>query len=151
MTARVETSISVAAPPERVWRAWVEEMNQWWTKPYYNDHERVTGLDLEPRLAGRYIEKWGEDGAGFLIGTVVEWLPPARLAHTWTERSWGGVVTLVRIELRPDGDGATAIRLQHEGFERLPDGEEQRKNYQRGWADLLKKAGAFIAGKKATA
>lgn len=88
MTRKVERLITIAAPPERVWKAWVEEMNAWWTKPYYNDHDRVTGLLLEPRLGGRYIEEWGENGEGFLIGQVTEWLPPARLAYTWSRSSW---------------------------------------------------------------
>ena len=57
MSDRVESSITIAAAPERVWKAWVEDMNQWWTKPYYNDHARVTGLQMEPGLGGRYIQK----------------------------------------------------------------------------------------------
>ena len=32
---KVERSIVIAAQPERVWQAWVSEMNHWWTKPYY--------------------------------------------------------------------------------------------------------------------
>jgi len=135
---KVERSIVIAAPPERVWRAWVSEMNQWWTKPYYMDSGRVTGLVIEPHLGGRYMEKWGEDGSGYLIGHVVEWLPPLRLAYTWSEKSWGGVVTVVRLEFQPEGEG-TRLSFVHEGFERLPDGAEQRAGYDRGGADLLGK------------
>jgi len=137
MSKKVDTSITVAATPARVWKAWVEEMNQWWTKPYYNDHARVTGMYMEPRLGGRYIEMWGEDGAGFLIGTVVEWLPPLRMACTWSESGWGGVYTLVRIELSAEERGGTLFRCTHEGFERLADGEQTGAGYQHGWADLL--------------
>ncbi|MGH2521632.1 MAG: hypothetical protein ACRDH2_03925 [Anaerolineales bacterium] len=53
MTKKVEQTITIAAKPGRVWQAWVNEMNSWWTKPYYNDAERVTGLHLEPQLRGR--------------------------------------------------------------------------------------------------
>ncbi len=140
---KVERSIVIAAQPERVWRAWVSEMNQWWTKPYYMDSERVTGLVIEPHLGGRYMEKWGEDGSGYLIGHVVEWLPPLRLAYTWSEKSWGGIVTVVRLEFQPER-GGTRLALVHEGFERLPDGEAQRAGYDRGGADLLGKLKAYV-------
>jgi uncharacterized protein YndB with AHSA1/START domain len=143
MSKKVERTITIAASPERVWQAWVEEMNNWWTRPYYNDHERVTGLYLEPRLGGRYIEKWGDDGAGFLIGHVVEWLPPFRLAYTWSERNWGGITTLVQIELRPEGAG-TRLSIVHDGFERLPDSEQQHAGYDYGQGDLLGKFKAYI-------
>ncbi len=140
---KVERSMVIAAQPERVWQAWVSEMNRWWTKPYYVDPERVTGLVIEPRLGGRYLEKWGGDGSGYLIGHVIEWLPPLRLAYTWSEKSWGGIVTVVRLEFQPEGEG-TRLSLVHEGFERLPDGVEQRAGYDRGGADLLGKLKAYV-------
>ena len=139
MSSSVDCSITVAATPERVWKAWVEEMNQWWTKPYYNDHALVTGLVMEPRLGGRYFEKWGEQGEGYLIGTIVEWLPPRRLAHTWSERGWAGINTLVRLEFSHAEGGGTMLRCTHEGFERLPDGAKAQHGYQEGWEDLIRK------------
>ena len=144
MKHMVERTIRIAAAPGRVWQAWVEEMNQWWTKPYYNDHQRVTGLLLEPRLGGRYIEKWGEDGAGFLIGTVVEWLPPLRLAYTWSERGWGGVQTLIRLELAADEPGGTRLTYTQEGFERLPEADRTRGGYQQGCEELLNRLRAHV-------
>lgn len=144
MIRKVEHSISIAAAPERVWQAWVEEMNQWWTKPYYNDDERVTGQHMERRIGGSYIEDWGVKGEGFLIGTIAEWLPPLRLAHTWTESGWAGVITLVRLELAPDKHGSTLLKFTHEGFERLPDGERESAEHQKGWADLIGKLRAYL-------
>ena len=144
MPDKVERLITIAAPPERVWKAWVEEMNAWWTKPYSNDHDRVTGLLLEPRLGGRYIEKWGENGEGFLIGQVTEWLPPTRLAYTWSERSWGGAVTLVRLNFGPDGPGGTRLTYTHAGFERLPDGAAAHAGYDSGWSELSQRLKNFI-------
>jgi hypothetical protein len=44
MNRKVERTITIAAKPERVFQAWVEEINQRWTKPYYNDHDRIFGL-----------------------------------------------------------------------------------------------------------
>lgn len=140
----VERMITIAASREKVWHAWVYEMNGWWTKPYYNDHDHVTGLTMEPQLGGRYIEKWGEDGSGFLIGHITEWFPPFRLAYTWSERTWGGVATLVRIELEVEKQDSTRLMFTQEGFERLPEGAATRGNYQKGCEQLLGRLKNFI-------
>jgi uncharacterized protein YndB with AHSA1/START domain len=145
MTAlRVERTTAIAAPPERVWQAWVSEINRWWAKPYYNDHDRVTGLELEPCLGGRFVEKWGGGGAGFLIGQVIEWLPPLRLAYTWSERGWVGAVTVARLELDPDGQGGTLLHFTHAGFERLPESARMRDGYAEGWEDLVSRLKQYV-------
>jgi uncharacterized protein YndB with AHSA1/START domain len=145
---KVEQSILIAAKRERVWQGWVEEISAWWSKPYYIDPENVTGLILEPRLGGRFIEEWGKD-AGYLIGHVIEWLPPQRLAYTWSEKSWAGVITVVRLEFISEKD-QTRIDLIHDGFERLPDGKEQRKSYEHGSADLLGKLKTYVEKRQKT-
>jgi len=144
MTKKVERTITIAAPPERVWEAWVNEMNAWWTRPYYNDHDRVTGLYLEPKLGGRYIEKWGEDGAGFLIGLITEWLPPLRLAYTWSQADWGGGVTLIRLEFQPEGQSGTRMTFVQEGFERLLDADEMRAGYDYGCNELTTRLKHYV-------
>src|SRR5215467_10884366 len=132
----IEQSIVIAASPERVWQALTGEIASWWTAPYLRDSSRAKGLIMEAYVGGRLMEPWDEHGAGYLIGHVVEWLPPERLACTWMEKAWSGVSTLVSIELSPDGQ-QTQVRLLHEGFERLPDGARQRSGIDEGWADLL--------------
>lgn len=151
MTKKVDRTIVIAAPPERVWQAWVEEMNNWWTKPYYNDGDRVTGLYMEPGIGGRYIEKWGENGEGFLIGNITQWLPPRRLAYTWTQMDWQGAITLIQIEFEPDGSGSTRMRYLHEGFERIPvelqtpkSGMALYQEYEYGWNELSSRLKNFI-------
>lgn len=151
MTKKVDRTIVIAARPERVWKAWVEEMNNWWTKPYYNDDDRVTGLYMEPGIGGRYIEKWGENGEGFLIGNITQWLPPHRLAYTWTQMNWQGVITLIQIEFEPDGSDGTRMRYLHEGFERLPaelhilkNGMAVYQGYEYGWNELSTRLKEFI-------
>lgn len=143
---KVERTVLIAAAPQRVWQAWVQDINRWWTEPYYNDKSRVTGLEFEPRLGGRFMEKWGEDGSGFLIGHVVEWLPPQRLAYTWSERSWGGIVTQVSLELQPEGEN-TRLTLVHAGFERLPEAEKLRAGYDRGQGILIDQLKAYLEEK----
>lgn len=136
MSLKVERSLTIAAPPERVWQAWVAEINNWWGKPYYNDHARTTGLILEPHLGGRFFEQWGPNGEGFLIGQVVEWLPPISLAYTWTERDWEGISTLNRLHLEPIGNSSTKLTYTQAGFERLPEGANTHAGYEAGWGEL---------------
>ena len=96
MNQHAESAIAISAAPERVWQAWVEEINMWWTKPYYNDHSLVTGLHMEPGLGGRLIEKWGETGSGFLIDVA----NLVRLAidsnPNWQSVSVSAVIVLAR-------------------------------------------------------
>ena len=141
--SHVDQTITIAASPERVWQALTGEIARWWTLPYLRDAERAKGLMLEPHVGGRLMEPWDDQGAGYLIGHVVEWLPPQRLACTWMEKEWAGVATFVTIECSPDGQG-TQVRLVHEGFERLPKGEMQRAGFAAGWAELLKACKTYI-------
>lgn len=61
---QVEVEIEIAANPERVWKALVEDTNFWWPKDFYTS-PRVKGFYIEPRLGGRVFEDWG-DGAGVI-------------------------------------------------------------------------------------
>ena len=147
MPQEVERIVTIAASPERVWQAWVNEMNAWWTKPYYNDHDLVTGLRMEPCLGGRYIEEWGKNGEGFLIGQITVWLPPRRLAYTWTQRDWEGIITLIEIELEAEGENNTRFTLMHHGFDRLPEGAVIRNGYQRGSTELIDRLKDYVEGR----
>jgi uncharacterized protein YndB with AHSA1/START domain len=48
-----------------------------------------------------------------MSGEVLVWDPPHVFEHTWKQRLIGD--TLVRYELRPDGD-ATVLKLTHQGL-----------------------------------
>lgn len=108
--ARVEMEVEMAAPPDRVWRALVEEMGIWWPRSFYAGKD-TKAFVLEPRVGGRVYEDWG-DGAGLLWFTVVSLDPPRALelaGHLFP--AYGGPATsLVRIELS-EGRGKTLLRL----------------------------------------
>ncbi len=144
MELKVERSLALPGTPERVWKGWTEDLNRWWVRPFYNDAERVTGLRFEPWAGGRFLEEWGPNGEGFLIGHVVQWLPPLRLAYTWTETRWAGISTLVTIDLAPKSGGQTHFHLVQSGFERLPDGEKMREGYASGHLQLVGRLEEFL-------
>ena len=139
----IEQSIVIDASPERVWQALTGEIASWWSAPYLRDSSRAKGLTMEPYVGGRLMEPWDEKGAGYLLGHIVEWLPPERLACTWMEKSWSGISTLVSFELTPSGK-STHLHLLHQGFERLTDGAMMREGIGQGWADLLQSCKTYI-------
>jgi uncharacterized protein YndB with AHSA1/START domain len=139
MELKVDKIVELPVSQERAWRAWTEDIDRWWAGPYYNDARRVTGLRFETFVGGRFLEEWGTDGRGFLIGHVVEWFPPHRLAYTWTESRWRGVATLVGLDFESLGPERTRLHLVHTGFERLPEGERMQQGYAGGHEELMQR------------
>jgi uncharacterized protein YndB with AHSA1/START domain len=85
---------------------------------------RVGGaLRVVMRGEGRVIDHAGE---------YLEIDPPRRLVFTWISRFTGAVPSLVTVELEPDGDDATMLRLVHS---RLP--AEAATSHRQGWGTML--------------
>jgi uncharacterized protein YndB with AHSA1/START domain len=69
---------------------------------------------------------------------VLVWEPPRRLAYLWHLRTDRADATEVEITFVPDGDGATEVRIDHRGWERLgARGDAWRERNRRGWDTLL--------------
>ena len=73
-------------------------------------------------------------------GTYIEIEPPRRLAFTWASPFTGAEPSLVTVELEPDGDHDTVLRLRHS---RLPDAATE--SHRGGWGKML---GRLAAGLK---
>lgn len=133
-TVHVEVEIEIAAPPERVWKALVEETGRWWHKDFYAG-QNPRGFILEPRLGGRMYEDWG-DGAGAVWYTVTEIDPPRSLGLFGTiGTEFGGPATsILRIVLEPSGAG-TRFRLSDAEFRRVT--EKTRGVLDEGWRTLF--------------
>ncbi|HEY4280161.1 MAG TPA: SRPBCC domain-containing protein [Conexibacter sp.] len=138
LTARAE--VVVAATPEAAFRLFTDEIGLWWRTGtmYWNDAERALVLRLEPGVGGRLLEVYDLDtGEGFESGRVTAWEPGRRLALTWTQLGWAdGLSTDLNVTFEPVGDG-TRVRVEHSGFERVPDGEALSGGYGHGWVELL--------------
>ena len=61
-----EADVVVRVDPERAFEAWTAGINNWWRldSPFWMDKERRRGLHFEPRVGGRFIEVYDEDGEG---------------------------------------------------------------------------------------
>jgi len=74
---RIETEIRVEAPPEKVFRALTEQMDEWWPFRFRTDGKLV----VECHVGGRVYEDWG-NGTGAHHGIIVWWEPPFKFAAT---------------------------------------------------------------------
>jgi uncharacterized protein YndB with AHSA1/START domain len=131
---QVELEIPVEAPRERVWKAFVEEIGQWWLKDFYAG-PNAQAFVLEPRLGGRMYEDWG-DGAGLLWYTVIGIDPPRSLdlAGHLTPAFGGPAKTYLRIAFEEDG-GRTRLKISDSIFGRVtPASAEQ---FRAGWEMLF--------------
>lgn len=131
----VVESVTVTAPPRRVWHAVVDARARaaWW--PW---------LDLDATVGSRFEERW-TDGAGNAVvtsGLVVEAVPARRLRLTWADDGWPAAteveITLGRVA------GGTVVTVVHGGWDALPDGEALAAAHRAGWrAHLRDLAGAL--------
>jgi uncharacterized protein YndB with AHSA1/START domain len=138
VTARAE--VTVEASPEDAFALFTDEIGLWWRRdsPYWNDRDRGLAVRIEPGVGGRFIEVYDpETGAGMEVGRVTAWQPGRRLELTWTQVGWPeGATTQVEISFEPAGDG-TRVRLEHTGFEHVPEAIDFIAGYDSGWKELL--------------
>lgn len=135
----IRKSIWVARPPERSFKAFCEEMSEWWPGGF-------GGKDSRPRLqlqvGGRFYER-RPDGTEYDIGRVTAYQPPSLVAFTWRAPSWE-VTTSVEIRFTAEGNG-TRIELEHSGWEQDAKTRDARKNYESGWDTVLGHYQSFAA------
>lgn len=130
--------IEVHASAERAFKAFTVEISSWWP---YESHSLCgggsAGLVFEPCVGGRYFERC-RNGREVVIGRVLAWDPPRRLAVTSRLPHWPGAAE-TEVEVRfAESAGVTLVELEHRGWERLgSDGPTRRTGYQEGWARPL--------------
>jgi uncharacterized protein YndB with AHSA1/START domain len=129
------------ASPQRVWQAWTEPqaLSRWFGP---GEGESVTHAELDVRPGGRYtIAFRTPDGEEHRVsGEYQDVAAPRLLSFTWAWQSTPERVSLVRIELQPDGTG-TRMSFRHDRFF----DRAARDNHERGWAVTLGKLGAWLA------
>lgn len=65
----VALEVTIAAPRAEVFAALTQDPGGWWGRPYLRPES--TGLSLEPRLGGLFVETW--EGGGAVVATVTGW------------------------------------------------------------------------------
>ncbi|HEY5052836.1 MAG TPA: SRPBCC domain-containing protein [Solirubrobacterales bacterium] len=147
----VRLSRTIAAPPERVYRAWLDpELLRLWLAPASLSVKRV---EVEERVGGHH-RTWqvGPDGdVGGFDSELLEMVPNERLVFRWRFVGPERVAdpthdSRLTITLAEAPEGATALSLVHERLDRLYEAMPQvAENVGRGWGMALDKLAATIA------
>ena len=129
-TVAVEISRRIAAPPERVFDAWLDPdgLGRWLFATPDGVMERV---EVDPRVGGRFeVDERRGDEVAKHWGTYVELDRPRRLAFDFGT-SFEAAPTRVTVTIAPDGDGSR-LTLRHEGV--WADWEDRTRQ---GWGMIL--------------
>jgi uncharacterized protein YndB with AHSA1/START domain len=141
-------TVTIAVPPERVFRAITAEdqIPLWWGA---DNMYRTTKHTADVRTGGTWrSEGKGADGQEFHVGgEYLEVEPPHRLAMTWIAPWDGDHVTTVTYTLEAVADG-TRLTVRHDGFGARRD---SCRDHCTGWERVLGWLGDFLsaeAGRK---
>lgn len=132
-SVQIEQEIRYAVPAEKVFNAMIGDISAWWGRPYIQDGERARGVEIEPELGGRFLEKWSDDD-GAIWATVTRFDRGRTLHLTGPMAMPGATHGVMRFELEPAGDGCV-LKFSHHAMGHIPD--EVANGYQAGWEDLL--------------
>lgn len=130
----VALEVEIAAPPERVWKAFTEEIVAWWPTEFYVG-ANPKGFVFEEKLGGRLYEDRG-DGQGLVWYHVTELDKPEmlRLSGELTPEFGGPARLQTRIEFKPTETG-TRFRFVDTAFGRL--GATFESDVTSGWKFLF--------------
>jgi uncharacterized protein YndB with AHSA1/START domain len=150
--SRVLVALRIAAPPERTFTAFTDEIAAWWRPNglFRFTRREGTHLAFEPDPPERLVEV-GPDGERFEIGPVLAWDPPAHLAFGWRQLGFpDGRSTEVSVRFEPVETG-TRVTVEHVGWEDIPQANVARHGFPLGpfqqrlaewWQDLLRSLAA---------
>jgi uncharacterized protein YndB with AHSA1/START domain len=140
----VAMNVTIAAEPLRVFSALTTGVSMWWGFPYI-EREDASDLVMEPRLGGRFLERWSRDGTenhGALLGLVVAIDKPRLLRIQGSfGMSKNSILGLLSIELTATKEG-TLLHLTFHAHGNFDEGEQLR--FGRGWHDLAGRLKFFV-------
>jgi uncharacterized protein YndB with AHSA1/START domain len=148
--AAVRLERTIPAPPERVYRAWLDpDLLRRGMSPA--GHE-VTRAEVDERVGGHHrIRHEGPDGhAGGFESELLELVPNRRIVFAWgftgPERTAGPTFdSRLTITLEEAPGGATELTLVHERLDALHAAmPEAARNVSRGWEMALDKLDAAM-------
>jgi uncharacterized protein YndB with AHSA1/START domain len=134
----------IPAPPERVYRAWLEPelMRRWLAPSIYT----VSKVEVDERVGGK-LRVWQSDAGGNDVGgaeaEIAELVSPERIALRWwfvgpDRRADPGLESLLTVTFTRTGDERTLVRLAHSRLAGLrASWPYVADNIEGGWASTL--------------
>jgi uncharacterized protein YndB with AHSA1/START domain len=133
---RVEISITIRAPRERVFDAWLDPQRL--ARFLCAGDTHVARIDVDPRVGGAFrVVMASARGEYDHHGRYVEIARPERLRFTWISAATNGGETEVTVTFETV-DGGTRVTLVHVG---LPN-ERAAEEHDSGWQSILRKCSA---------
>jgi uncharacterized protein YndB with AHSA1/START domain len=125
----------------------IAEVFDWWTHPekleQWMSPVGIAEASVDLRVGGAFkIVMKGGDMAIPHTGEFIEIEPPTRLVFTWVSPYTGPDPSLVTVELEPDGENATQLRLVHS---QLP--SAVAPSHRDGWGTMLDRMSEGISAK----
>jgi uncharacterized protein YndB with AHSA1/START domain len=146
MLEPLEIQFEVDCAPRRAFELWTARIGSWWPRSHTVSGESDVEVVLEGHTGGRIYER-SASGGEREWGEVTAFEPPHRLAYLWHIRRDRADATRVEITFSAHGDGATRVRIEHTGWERLgADAETWRDRNNAAWGGLLVHYRHAVAG-----
>ena len=118
MTSRILVALRIAAPPEAVFDAFVEDIGSWWRpNSLFSFTPRSPGVMAFED--GRLVERLAP-GKVFVVGEVRVWTRGERLVFGWRQATFAaGMDTEVEVRFEAV-DGETRVTVEHRGWDSVP-------------------------------
>lgn len=132
MPTRIRVQHRYAAPPERVFDAWLDPALAG-RFLFATPTGELVRAETDPRVGGRFIFTDRRPDAGEVehTGTYIEIDRPRRLVFDFLVAKYTDVTTRITIEIVPDG-GGSLLTLIHDGVL-----EDYAKQTEQGWSMIL--------------
>lgn len=128
--APVEKELRVRLAPASAFDLLTRAMSHWWPLATHS----CAGADAQsvtfPMEEGGQVIERAKNGSQHAWGDVPAWEPPHRFAMTWHPGSSAAQATRLAVRFSASEDGATIVRLRHDGWAARPDGAQ-------GWESVL--------------
>ncbi|MBV8461932.1 MAG: SRPBCC family protein [Acidimicrobiales bacterium] len=129
----VRASVVVAAPPERAFAVFTEDIGTWWPPEHHILQGELDRMVFEPRVGGHVFDQ-ATDGTTCQWARVLAYDPPRRFVISWDiNLQWEmetdpARVSEVEVRFVPEDEGRTRVELEHRHLDRLGPGWEQMRD-----------------------
>lgn len=129
-------AVTVPQGPEDAFRLFTDEIASWWPLATHSvGGERAVTVSFD--VPGRRLVETLPGGGEAVWGELLAWDPPHRVRLTWHPGTPPEDATTVEVRFTEAPGGGTEVVLVHGDWDRRPDGDRARRDYDLGWDRVL--------------